>query len=106
MYEKKIADGFEVLEIPKGTWTEAIFAKAKPKVERHKTTFGIEDEDIDDDNINDEEEITENEDNYSDIDEDDYDEDKLTEESYRTTIDEDPDELSLEAEEVADDDDY
>jgi len=107
MYEKKVADGFEVLEIPKGTWTEAIFAKAKPKVERHKTTFGIEDEDIDDDNLNDDEDMPEIEDNYNDIDEDeDYDEDKLTEESYRTTIDEDPEELSLEAAEVADDDEY
>ena len=26
---KELADGFEVLEIPKGTWTEAIFAKEK-----------------------------------------------------------------------------
>ena len=30
----------------------------------------------------------------------------MTEESYRTTIEEDPEELSLEAEDVADDDDY
>ena len=34
MYEKKVADGYEVLEIQKGSWTEAIFAKEKPKVER------------------------------------------------------------------------
>lgn len=27
--EKKVADGFEVLEIPKGSWIEAIFAKKK-----------------------------------------------------------------------------
>jgi hypothetical protein len=27
--EKKVADGFEVLEVPKGTWVEAIFAKKK-----------------------------------------------------------------------------
>ena len=30
MYEKKVADGFEVLEVEKGTWVEAIFAKLKP----------------------------------------------------------------------------
>ena len=30
LYEKKVADGFEVLEISKGSWTEAIFAKEKP----------------------------------------------------------------------------
>lgn len=27
--DKKVADGFEVLEVPKGTWVEAIFAKKK-----------------------------------------------------------------------------
>lgn len=30
--EKKLAQGFEVLEVPKGTWTEAIFAKKKEQV--------------------------------------------------------------------------
>ena len=30
MYEKKINDGYEVLEIEKGTWVEAIFAKERP----------------------------------------------------------------------------
>lgn len=32
--EKKEAQGFEVLEIPKGTWVEAIFAKKKDPVEK------------------------------------------------------------------------
>ena len=47
-------------------------------------------------------------DRYHDDEDDDdtFDEDKLTEESYRTTFDEDPDELNLEAEDVSDDDDY
>ena len=27
--DRKVADGFEVLEVPKGTWVEAIFAKKK-----------------------------------------------------------------------------
>ena len=31
MYEKKVADGFDVLEVPKGTWVEAIFVKVKPQ---------------------------------------------------------------------------
>ena len=35
-----------------------------------------------------------------------FDEDKLTEESYRTTFDTDPDALNMEAEDVSDDDDY
>ena len=32
--DKKVAQGFEVLEIPKGTWVEAIFAKKKDPVEK------------------------------------------------------------------------
>lgn len=32
--EKKVAQGFDVLEIPKGTWVEAIFAKKKDPVEK------------------------------------------------------------------------
>ena len=32
--EKKMAQGFDVLEIPKGTWIEAIFAKKKDPVEK------------------------------------------------------------------------
>ncbi|MBQ0020324.1 MAG: hypothetical protein KBT39_07380 [Bacteroidales bacterium] len=31
-YERKLADGFEVLEVAKGNWTEAIFAKKKDPV--------------------------------------------------------------------------
>ncbi|MDD7318158.1 MAG: hypothetical protein SOZ80_09305 [Prevotella sp.] len=108
MYEKKIEDGFEVLEIQKGSWVEAIFAKEKPKVERQRTKFDIDDEDIDllnaDSIDEDDEEVI---DNYHKIDEeDDYDDDKLTEESYRTTIEEDPETLSLEAAEIVEEDDY
>ena len=32
-YEKKVKDGFEVLEVEKGGWVEAIFAKQKPELE-------------------------------------------------------------------------
>lgn len=99
LYEKKLDDGFEVLEIPKGTWTEAIFAKAKPQVEKVRMKFADEDElDREDDlraraedDEDDDEDAPEIEDHYNDIDEDDdaFDDDKLTEESYRTTF-EDP----------------
>ena len=108
MYEKKIEDGFEVLEIPKGTWVEAIFAKEKPMMEKPRLSFGIDDEsDIDVDDEDDDEDAPEIEDDYNKPDEDDdYDEDKLTEESYRTTFDENPEDLSLDAAEMADDDDY
>ena len=106
MYEKKVADGFEVLEIAKGTWVEAIFAKLKPIAEKPKIKF---DEDLDrqDDNEDDDEDLPEVDDSYEDEDEDDeFDEDQLTEESYRTTFETDPDDLSLDAAEVSDDDDY
>ena len=106
MYEKKVNDGFEVLEIAKGTWVEAIFAKLKPIAEKPKIKF---DEDLDrqDDNEDDDEDLPEVDDSYEDEDEDDeFDEDQLTEESYRTTFETAPDDLSLDAAEVSDDDDY
>lgn len=103
MYEKKVADGFEVLEIPKGLWTEAIFAKIKPLEEKPK--IDIEDEMNVASNEDDEDDDLPEDKYNADDDDFDYDEDKLTEESYRTTIDEDPEELSLEAEDVADDED-
>ena len=98
MYEKKVADGFEVLEITKGTWVEAIFAKEKPKVEKLKSRYD-EDEDLserdENEDLPDEQYIQEDEDDI-------YDEDKLTEESYHTTFDEEaPEDLSM-AEDVAD----
>ena len=94
MYEKKVEDGFEVLEIPKGAWTEAIFAKAKPIEEKAKL-------DLDEDKLR----IRDDEDDDDDDEFDEFDDDKLTEESYRTTIEENPEDLSLEAADVADDDD-
>lgn len=100
MYEKKVNDGYEVLEIAKGTWVEAIFAKLKPEMEKPRMKF---------DNDEDEEELDENSiemtDSYVDDEDEDYDEDKLTEESYRTTFDTEED-LNLEAADVADEDDY
>ena len=115
LYEKKLDDGFEVLEIPKGTWTEAIFAKEKPEVEKVRMKFADEDElDREDelrgreDEEDDDEDAPEIEDHYNDPDEDDdaFDDDKLTEESYRTTF-EDPENLGPDdATDVADDDDY
>ena len=110
MYEKKVNDGFEVLEITKGAWVEAIFAKEKPEVE--KPVAKVDDDDFrdkydreDDDEEDEEEDLPD--DKYGDDDDDDdtFDEDKLTEESYRTTFDTDPEDLNLEAEDVTDDDD-
>lgn len=107
MYEKKINDGFEVLEIPKGAWVEAIFAKEKPEMEKpemHKEDSDLRDKDYDDEDDDEEDDLPDSK--YGDDeDEDDFDEDKLTEESYRTTFDTDPEDLYLEAEDVTDDDD-
>lgn len=111
LYEKKLADDYEVLVVPKGSWVEAIFAKEKPKVEKVRMRFDDENDlkrndDLLDPDEDEDEDAPEIEDHYNDPDEDDdaFDDDKLTEESYRTTF-EDPENLGLDdAEDVADDD--
>lgn len=106
MYEKKIKDGYDVLEIEKGMWVEAIFAKEKPENTPYAPHKDEDDSKYKRLNDEDEEYEEENEDKFDDDDDDDFDEDKLTEESYRTTFDTDPEELALEAEDVSDDDNY
>ena len=97
MYEKKVADGFEVLEIEKGTWVEAIFAKLKPETIKPKMRFDdFKDDMEDDDNEDDDLPI----DDYNSPDEDDDmeiedpNDDEINENNYRTTftIDDVPDE--------------
>lgn len=108
LFEIKTNDGYEVLEIEKGTWVEAIFAKAKPKAVKLKMKYGSDEEtfgssDYDEDS----DEDVDVKDDYYKQDEDDMepDDELLTEESYRTTIEEDPDDLtSLDAADIADDD--
>ena len=112
MYEKKIKDGYEVLEVEKGTWVEAIFVKEKPEVQTIKEVSDDDDEDNfeDEENLNPdaEEEITLDDELENDEEEgdDSYDDDKLIEESYRTTYDEDPDNLDVEASSMSDDEDF
>ncbi|MCR5642107.1 MAG: hypothetical protein K6G32_02045 [Prevotella sp.] len=97
MYEKKVADGFEVLEVPKGTWVEAIFAKLKPEAEKPRMVFGGNS--LDDGERDDDDEDFEVEDDYNKPDEDDVeigepDDDEITEDNYSTMMDlgSDPDE--------------
>ena len=105
LYDKKVNDGYEVLEIAKGSWTEAIFIKEKPKEE---LTAELEEpsllkgDDFDSDEDGDEDL---RDDLHDDDDEDDdtFDDDRLTEESYRTTYETNPDDLNYEAEEISDD---
>ena len=89
MYEKKVADGYEVLEIAKGSWIEAIFAKLKPEAEkpRIKTLSMMSDEEGDDDD-----EDVEIEDTYNKPDEDDMEmeepnDEDITEDNYSTMMD-------------------
>ena len=107
LYEKKLEDGFDVLEIPKGLWTEAIFAKEKPEMVKVKMRYDEDGVHFEDDDADSDEDVDIKDDYYkSDEDDDAFDDDKLTEESYRTTYDTDPEELGIEAEEVGDDEDY
>jgi hypothetical protein len=101
MYEKKIADGYEVLEVAKGTWVEAIFAKLKPEAEKPRMKFQSE-KIFDHEDTEDDEDTELPEDNYRNHDEEyeepeepmTFDDDEITEENYRTTfeIETDPDE--------------
>ena len=96
MYEKKVEDGYEVLEVSKGGWVEAIFAKLKPEQEKPKMQFKSSEsnEDLEDDDAD-----VVVEDNYSSHDEvddevEDPNDDELTEENYSTMVElgsEDPD---------------
>ena len=91
MYEKKVEDGFEVLEVEKGGWVEAIFAKLKPEPERIRMKFSDKPDEESSDEENDDEDY-EVEDNYSSHDEedeevDDPDDDEITEDNYSTMMD-------------------
>lgn len=94
MYEKKVQDGFEVLEVEKGGWVEAIFAKQKPEQEKIKMRFNDEernDNDLDE-GIEDDDEEYEVEDNYSSHDEEDEEledpkDEDITEDNYSTMMD-------------------
>ena len=92
MYDKKVEDGFDVLEVPKGGWVEAIFAKLKPEEEKIKMKFSDKDKDEDKDSDDeDDNEDYEVEDNYSSHDEEDEvqdpNDDEITEDNYSTMMD-------------------
>lgn len=108
MYEKKMEDGYEVLEVPKGTWTEAIFVKVKPAAEKLRMKFNTHDDESENEN---EDEDVEIEDNYNkpdddDVEIDDPDDDQITEDNYSTMMDlggEDDDITADSLEDYADD---
>ena len=72
--ERKVAQGFEVLEVAKGTWTEAIFAKKKEPVAKLRCNADakydedgnlIQDEDIDDESKVDDDDMSNDDTFYS-----------------------------------------
>ena len=99
MYEKKVEDGFEVLEVEKGGWVEAIFAKLKPEQEKIRMKFSEDDDEERDSDEDEDDEDYEVQDDYSSHDEEDEevtdpDDDEITEDNYSTMMDlgaEDPD---------------
>lgn len=98
MYEKKVEDGFEVLEVAKGNWVEAIFAKLKPQQEKLRMRFSDDDERQGEGEEDDDSDVIV-EDDYKNHDDDDSivedpNDDEITEENYSTMMDlggEDPD---------------
>lgn len=92
MYEKKVQDGYDVLEVEKGGWVEAIFAKLKPEPEKLRMQFGKRDDDEDLEEGDEDDSDYEEEDNYNSPDEDeaeveDPDDDEITEDNYSTMMD-------------------
>ena len=90
MYEKKVNDGYEVLEVEKGTWVEAIFAKQKPETEKPRMKYASLDENVE--ASEDDDEDVEIEDTYNKPDEDDVEieepnDDEITEDNYSTMMD-------------------
>lgn len=90
MYDKKVEDGYEVLEVPKGGWVEAIFAKLKPEEIKLRMQVRNGDDDGDFDEDDDSDVIVE--DNYSSHDEEDEEvegpnDDDINEDNYSTMMD-------------------
>lgn len=103
--ERREADGYEVLEIERGSWIEGIFMKQKPKVKKVHIDYSIEDEEDgrkrhrkhseDEDEENYEDNIIEEE---EDLDDDEL--KKLDGDDDDDLEDEEPDESSLQIEDI------
>ena len=91
LYDKKLSDGYEVLEVPKGNWVEAIFAKTKPQQEKVRMQFDNDEDDITTEDEDDDADVIVKDD-YKNHDDDDMivedpDDDEITEENYSTMMD-------------------
>lgn len=104
--DRRKDDGYEVLEIERGTWIEGIFMKPKPKVEKVHIDYSIDDEEdgrrrrrkhISDDEEEDFDDI-ELEEEEEDMDDDEL--KKLDGEEEEEMEDDEPDENNLEIEDI------
>ena len=104
--DRRKDDGYEVLEIERGTWIEGIFMKPKPKVEKVHIDYSIDDEEdgrrrrrkhIIDDEEEDFDDI-ELEEEEEDMDDDEL--KKLDGEEEEEMDDDEPDENNLEIEDI------
>ena len=104
--DRRKDDGYEVLEIERGTWIEGIFMKPKPKVEKVHIDYSIDDEEdgrrrrrkhISDDDEEDFDDI-ELEEEEEDMDDDEL--KKLDGEEDEEMEDDEPDENNLEIEDI------
>ena len=116
LYVKKLSEGFSVLQVEKGSWIELIFAKQREIVlkddgldeddymprRRRRSSLPIAEVEDEEEDI--EEEENDEYDNNTDDDDDDFNEDELTAESYRTVVDEDPEDLDVNSIEDEDED--
>ena len=91
--ERRKEDGYDVLEILRGTWIEGIFMKPKPKVEKVHIDYSIDDEE--DGRRRRHRHTSEEEDGYDDdldVEEDDEDDDEDMDEEELKKLDGDVDE--------------
>jgi len=101
MYEKMVAEKYEVLEIPKGLWVEAIFAKLRPMQAKPAKMPEVREMDNEDEFAD---ESRKPDPDYDD-DEDDMIDEDITNESYLAEFDpEDADDIAIEDVEAADED--
>lgn len=105
LIDKRRADGYEVLEIARGTWIEAVFLKFKPRQEKRHFEVITDNSKKSIDDIVDEEEEDDEEDDMDDgIDKTDEDREREAEEEDDDMMDEEPPQIE-DFEELPDDED-
>lgn len=106
--DRRKEDGYEVLELERGTWIEGIFMKPKPKVEKARIDYSVDDEEdgrkrrrrrvSNEEEEETFEEVPETEEEEEDMDDEEL--KKLDGEEDEEIDDEEPDENNLEIEDI------